>query len=121
VARGDKGPAFFVYSDNYLIDVKFGVIVDQILRAWLKFSRNYPYCRALRLLVERGAGSERQAGGILTAAGVAEVFWERPRDSGVRIEPIARADLDAASETEARFADDSFSSSTGRVVHGWSA
>jgi hypothetical protein len=23
-----KGPAFFVYSDNYLIDVKFGVIVD---------------------------------------------------------------------------------------------
>jgi hypothetical protein len=65
VARGDKGPAFFVYSDNYLIDVKFGVIVDQILRAWLKFSRNYPYCRALRLLVERGAGNERQAGGIL--------------------------------------------------------
>lgn len=34
VARGDKGPAFFVYSDNYLIDVKFGVIVDQMLRAW---------------------------------------------------------------------------------------
>jgi transposase len=60
-----KGPAFFAYSDNYLIDVKFGVIVDQILRAWLKFSRNYPYCRALRLLVERGAGNERQAGGIL--------------------------------------------------------
>ena len=23
-----KGPAFFAYSDNYLIDVKFGVIVD---------------------------------------------------------------------------------------------
>lgn len=31
---GDKGPAFFAYSDNYLIDVKFGVIVDQMLRAW---------------------------------------------------------------------------------------
>jgi hypothetical protein len=23
-----KGPAFFAYADNYLIDVKFGVIVD---------------------------------------------------------------------------------------------
>jgi hypothetical protein len=23
-----KGPAFFAYSDNYLIDVKFGLIVD---------------------------------------------------------------------------------------------
>jgi hypothetical protein len=23
-----KGPAFFAYSDNYLINVKFGVIVD---------------------------------------------------------------------------------------------
>ena len=23
-----KGPAFFAYSDNYLIDVKFGIIVD---------------------------------------------------------------------------------------------
>ena len=22
------GPAFFAYSDNYLIDMKFGVIVD---------------------------------------------------------------------------------------------
>src|SRR5450756_324524 len=26
-----KGPAFFAYSDNYLIDVKFGVIVDVIM------------------------------------------------------------------------------------------
>ena len=26
--RGSQGPAFFAYSDNYLIDVKFGVIVD---------------------------------------------------------------------------------------------
>jgi hypothetical protein len=23
-----KGPAFFAYSDNYLIDVRFGIIVD---------------------------------------------------------------------------------------------
>ena len=23
-----RGPAFFAYSDNYLIDVKFGVIMD---------------------------------------------------------------------------------------------
>ncbi|WP_354116782.1 PIN domain-containing protein [Bradyrhizobium sp. LA7.1] len=41
--------------------------------------------------------------------GVAEVFWERLRDSGVRIEPIVRADLDAASEIGARFPDESFS------------
>jgi predicted nucleic acid-binding protein len=41
--------------------------------------------------------------------GVAEVFWERLRDSGVRIEPIVRADLDAASEIGARFPDDRFS------------
>lgn len=41
--------------------------------------------------------------------GVAEVFWERLRDSGVRIEPIVRADLDAASEIGARFPHESFS------------
>jgi predicted nucleic acid-binding protein len=41
--------------------------------------------------------------------GVAEVFWERLRDSGVQIEPIVRADLDAASEIGARFPDESFS------------
>jgi hypothetical protein len=23
-----RGPAFFAYSDNYLIDVKFGIIMD---------------------------------------------------------------------------------------------
>ena len=28
VDRAHKGPAFFAYSDNYLIDVKFGVTVD---------------------------------------------------------------------------------------------
>jgi predicted nucleic acid-binding protein len=38
-----------------------------------------------------------------------EVFWERLRDSGVRIEPVTRADLDAASEIAARFPDESFS------------
>lgn len=41
--------------------------------------------------------------------GVAEVFWERLRDSGVRIEPIVRVDLEAASEIGARFPDESFS------------
>ncbi|MCK1476983.1 type II toxin-antitoxin system VapC family toxin [Bradyrhizobium sp. 197] len=41
--------------------------------------------------------------------GVAEIFWERLRDSGARSEPIARANLDAASEIGARFADESFS------------
>jgi uncharacterized protein len=40
---------------------------------------------------------------------IAESFWERLRDSGVRVEPVLRADLDAASEIEARFADESFS------------
>jgi predicted nucleic acid-binding protein len=40
---------------------------------------------------------------------VAESFWERLRDSGVRVEPVVRADLDAASEIEARFPDESFS------------
>ena len=39
---------------------------------------------------------------------VAESFWERLRDSGVRVEPVLRADLDAASEIEARFPDESF-------------
>jgi hypothetical protein len=28
VDRAHRGPAFFAYSDNYLVDVKFGVIVD---------------------------------------------------------------------------------------------
>jgi hypothetical protein len=27
-----RGPAFFAYADNYLIDVKFGVIMDVDLR-----------------------------------------------------------------------------------------
>ena len=40
--------------------------------------------------------------------GVAEIFWERLGDSGVRIGPVVRADLDAASEIEARFTDESF-------------
>jgi len=34
---------------------------------------------------------------------VAESFWERPRHTGVRVEPVLRADLDAASEIEATF------------------
>ncbi|MCK1618231.1 PIN domain-containing protein [Bradyrhizobium sp. 159] len=41
--------------------------------------------------------------------GAAEVFWERLRGTGVRIEPIVRADLDAASEIGARFPNESFS------------
>ena len=28
-----RGPAFFAYSDNYLIDVKFGIIMDVERRA----------------------------------------------------------------------------------------
>lgn len=40
---------------------------------------------------------------------VADTFWERLRDSGVRVEPVVRADLDAASEIDARFPDESFS------------
>ncbi|MBW5440794.1 PIN domain-containing protein [Bradyrhizobium canariense] len=39
---------------------------------------------------------------------VAESFWERLRDSGVRVEPVLRADLDAASEIGTRFPDESF-------------
>ncbi|MET4039893.1 putative nucleic acid-binding protein [Bradyrhizobium sp. RT6a] len=31
---------------------------------------------------------------------VAESFWERLRDSGVRVEPVMRADLDAAAEIQ---------------------
>src|ERR1035438_7256299 len=40
-----KGPAFFAYSDNYLIDVKFGVIVDvEASRAirWPRSARRRP-------------------------------------------------------------------------------
>jgi predicted nucleic acid-binding protein len=40
---------------------------------------------------------------------VAESYWERLRDSGVRLEPVLRANLDAASEIEASFPDESFS------------
>jgi uncharacterized protein len=32
---------------------------------------------------------------------VAEIFWERLRDGGVRIEPIVRADPDAAAQIQA--------------------
>ncbi|MCK1616582.1 type II toxin-antitoxin system VapC family toxin [Bradyrhizobium sp. 159] len=40
---------------------------------------------------------------------VADNFWERLRDSGVQIELVIRADLDAASEIEASFPNQSFS------------
>jgi transposase len=44
-----KGPAFFAYSDNYLIDVKFGVIVD------VEASRSIRQAevRAVRTMIER--------------------------------------------------------------------
>ena len=28
VDRAMRGPAFFAYADNYLIDLKFGIIMD---------------------------------------------------------------------------------------------
>jgi uncharacterized protein len=40
---------------------------------------------------------------------VAEIFWERLRDGGVRIEPIVRADLDAAAEIQASSPEEGFS------------
>ena len=44
-----KGPAFFAYSDNYLIDVKFGVIVD------VEASRAIPQAEvgAAKTMIER--------------------------------------------------------------------
>lgn len=44
-----KGPAFFAYADNYLIDVQFGVIVD------VETSRavRQPEVGAARTMVER--------------------------------------------------------------------
>ena len=33
-----KGPAFFAYSDNYLIDVKFGVIVDVVRNVFARIA-----------------------------------------------------------------------------------
>ncbi|OSI20467.1 type II toxin-antitoxin system VapC family toxin [Bradyrhizobium canariense] len=41
--------------------------------------------------------------------GVADTFWERLRDGGVRIEPIVRADLDAAAEIQASPPEEGFS------------
>jgi hypothetical protein len=35
-----RGPAFFAYADNYLVDVKFGVIIDvEATRAFLPCQR----------------------------------------------------------------------------------
>jgi transposase len=47
-----KGPAFFAYSDNYLIDVKFGVIVD------VEASRSIRQAEvgAARTMIERTEG-----------------------------------------------------------------
>ncbi|MEY9158151.1 hypothetical protein ABIG04_006461 [Bradyrhizobium japonicum] len=62
-----KGPAFFAYSDNYLIDVKFGVIVD------VEASRSIRQAEvgAARTMIERteerfGLKPERLAGIPLT-------------------------------------------------------
>src|SRR5512133_989368 len=50
-----KGPAFFAYSDNYLIDVKFGVIVD------VEASRSIRQAEvgAAKTMIERTAARRR--------------------------------------------------------------
>ncbi|WP_369721280.1 type II toxin-antitoxin system VapC family toxin [Bradyrhizobium sp. LLZ17] len=40
---------------------------------------------------------------------LAEIFWERLRDAGVRIEPVIAADLEAAWEIKRNFPEESFS------------
>ncbi|MDE5463654.1 PIN domain-containing protein [Bradyrhizobium sp. CSS354] len=47
---------------------------------------------------------------------IAEIFWDRLRDSGVRIQPIVRADLEAAAETQASSPEEAFPSLIGPVL-----
>src|SRR6201747_2143868 len=68
-----KGPAFFAYSDNYLIDVKFGVIID------VEASRSIRQAEvgAAKTMIERteerfGLKPERLVGG--TAYGAASML-----------------------------------------------
>src|SRR5437868_12127681 len=78
-----KGPAFFAYSDNYLIDVKFGVIVD------VEASRSIRQAEvgAAKTMIERtekrfGLKPERLVGD--TAYGAAPMLnwlWSRRRAS----------------------------------------
>ena len=77
-----KGPAFFAYSDNYLIDVKFGVIVD------VEASRSIRQAevRAAKTMIERteerfGLKPERLVGD--TAYGAAPMLNWLVEEKGI--------------------------------------
>jgi transposase len=95
-----KGPAFFAYSDNYLIDVKFGVIVD------VEASRSIRQAEvgAAKTMIERteerfGLKPERLVGD--TAYGAAPMLrtgWSRRRASRhISLCSISRSGLMAPS------------------------
>ena len=84
-----KGPAFFAYSDNYLIDVKFGVIVD------VEASRSIRQAEvgAAKTMIERteerfGLKPERLVGD--TAYGAAPMLNWLVEEKGIAIYPSVR-------------------------------
>ena len=56
-----RGPAFFAYANNYLIDVKFGVIMDVEAS---RVIRQAEVDAAKTMIGLRGAGRNRLCGGI---------------------------------------------------------
>ena len=78
-----KGPAFFAYSDNYLIDVKFGVIVDVEASRAIRSGREVG---AAKTMIERteerfGLKPERLAGD--TAYGAAPMLNWLVEEKGI--------------------------------------
>ncbi len=66
-----RGPAFFAYSDNYLIDVKFGIIMPPS-RSW----RGQDHDRTHRAALRHQARTARGRYGLR--------FWSQPRLAGQR-------------------------------------
>src|SRR5271167_1488458 len=116
-----KGPAFFAYSDNYLIDVKFGVIVD------VEASRAIRQAEvgAAKTMIERteerfGLKPERLVGD--TAYGAAEMLNWLVKEKGIapHIPVIDKSQRDDGTFSRSDFrydpASDVYHCSTGKTL-----
>ena len=79
-----KGPAFFAYSDNYLIDVKFGVIVDVAASRSIR-QAEVGALKPERLVGDTACGAAPMLNWLVEEKGIAPripVFDKSKRDDG---------------------------------------
>jgi hypothetical protein len=95
--RSSQGPAFFAYADNYLIDVKFGVIVDVeasrairqaevgAARTMIERTEERFGLKPERLAADTAYGAAPMLNGLVEEKGIAPhipVFDQSKRDDG---------------------------------------